>query len=90
MAGVTDAPFRDLCLTHGAGLATSEMITSDTSLWASEKSRLRLAQPQEQTNISSIQIAGSEPAMLAAAAVMAVEHGAQIVDINMGCPAKKV
>lgn len=89
MAGVTDLPFRRLCLRYGAGLATTEMLTSDTSLWQSRKtqSRLRLGNSKVP---SCMQIAGSEPDMLAEAARQAVALGAQIVDINMGCPAKKV
>ncbi len=89
MAGVTDAPFRRLCRRFGAALATSEMTTADTRLWQSEKSSRRLdiagdAEPR------SVQIAGSEPAQMAAAARACVDRGAQIIDINMGCPAKKV
>ncbi|WP_075185894.1 tRNA dihydrouridine synthase DusB [Teredinibacter haidensis] len=90
MAGVTDAPFRRLCRQFGAGLTTSEMVTSDTRLWSSNKTRSRLAgEAQEQTPIS-IQIAGSDPQMMAEAAQLAVANGAKIIDINMGCPAKKV
>jgi len=90
MAGVTDAPFRRLCRTHGAGLTTSEMITSDTRLWQSNKTRSRLAGQQQEQSPISIQIAGSDPHMMADAAQQAVAHGAHIIDINMGCPAKKV
>lgn len=91
MAGVTDAPFRQLCLQHGAALATSEMITSDTRLWNSRKTRSRLLGNDScNSQPVSIQIAGSEPAMMADAAQQAVAMGAQIIDINMGCPAKKV
>jgi len=90
MAGVTDAPFRQLCLKHGAGLASSEMVTSDTRLWSSSKTRTRLIQTPNSHAPSSVQIAGSNPQMLAEAAKLAVHHGAQIIDINMGCPAKKV
>jgi len=89
MAGITDLPFRKLCREHGAGLVVSEMITSDTRLWHSEKSRTRLQHAGE-CEPRSVQIAGSDPAMMAEAAVLSVAHGAQIVDINMGCPAKKV
>ena len=89
MAGVTDLPFRKLCRKFGAGLTTAEMLTSDTRLWHSDKSRHRLAF-NEETSPISVQIAGSDPFMLADAAQKAVEHGAQIIDINMGCPAKKV
>ncbi len=89
MAGVTDLPFRRLSRTFGAGLTTSEMLTSDTSLWQSRKSRSRLAL-DAQTHPVSMQIAGSDPEQLAQAAKACVTHGAHIVDINMGCPAKKV
>jgi len=88
MAGVTDTPFRELCLQFGAGLATSEMVTAQTRLWASRKSERRLQ--FSGTGLRSVQIAGSEPEQLAEAARKVVELGAQIVDINMGCPAKKV
>lgn len=74
----------------GAGLTTSEMITSDTSLWSSDKSRQRLLKNPRAKVPNSVQIAGSDPKMMAHAARMAVEQGAQIIDINMGCPAKKV
>lgn len=95
MAGVTDAPFRRLCRQFGAGLTTTEMVTSDTTLWSSDKSRLRLPSHEMRADESvkwpiSVQIAGSDPQMMANAAQQAVSHGAQIVDINMGCPAKKV
>ena len=89
MAGVTDLPFRKLCRTYGAGLATAEMLTSDTSMWASKKSRTRLNYSNERGPIS-IQIAGTEPRMMAEAAKKCTDLGAQIIDINMGCPAKKV
>jgi tRNA-dihydrouridine synthase B len=89
MAGVTDRPFRQLCREHGAGLAVSEMVTSDASLYGSRKTLLRLDHVGEQAPIS-VQIVGNEPRKLAAAARANVEHGAQIIDINMGCPKKKV
>jgi tRNA-dihydrouridine synthase B len=89
MAGVTDLPFRQLCKRFGAGLVVSEMVTSDTSLWNSRKSQWRLNHSGEKEP-RSIQIAGSDPAMMAEAARLNVELGAQIIDINMGCPAKKV
>jgi tRNA-dihydrouridine synthase B len=89
MAGVTDRPFRQLCRRLGAGLAVSEMTTSDPSLWGTEKSRLRLDHRGEDAPVA-VQIAGYDPDMMAAAARHAVAHGAQIVDLNMGCPAKKV
>ncbi len=89
MAGVTDQPFRRLCKKLGAGLVVSEMVTSDTNLWNSRKSKTRLNHSGEQEP-RSIQIAGGDPLMMANAARMNVERGAQIIDINMGCPAKKV
>jgi tRNA-dihydrouridine synthase B len=89
MAGVTDRPFRNLCRDFGAGLAVSEMVTSDQRLWNSRKSRQRLDHSGE-TAPRSVQIAGADPEMMASAAQANVENGAQIIDINMGCPAKKV
>jgi tRNA-dihydrouridine synthase B len=89
MAGVTDLPFRLLCRRLGAGIAASEMVTSDTRLWHTPKSRHRLLQAGE-PEPRVVQIAGGDPGMLAAAARCSVAMGAQIVDINMGCPAKKV
>ncbi len=89
MAGVTDRPFRQLCKELGAGLAVSEMVTSDTRLWHTDKSRRRMDHAGE-TEPRSVQIAGAEPAMMAEAARENAARGAQIVDINMGCPAKKV
>ncbi|WP_218563865.1 tRNA dihydrouridine synthase DusB [Marinospirillum perlucidum] len=89
MAGITDAPFRSLCREMGAGLAVAEMVTADQSLWHTQKSRLRLPHHQEDEP-RMIQIAGGDPQMLADAARANVDLGAQIIDINMGCPAKKV
>lgn len=89
MAGVTDLPFRKICRQHGAGLVVSEMVTSDSTLWNSRKSSFRLDFSGEPSP-RSVQIAGSEPAQMAEAARMNVELGAEIIDINMGCPAKKV
>jgi tRNA-dihydrouridine synthase B len=89
MAGVTDRPFRVLCRRLGAGLAASEMTTADPRLWKTAKSRTRMDHAGEPGPIA-VQIAGGDSEMLAAAARHNVEHGAQIVDINMGCPAKKV
>jgi tRNA-dihydrouridine synthase B len=89
MAGVTDAPFRRICRRFGAGMTTSEMTTADTSLWQTPKSRFRLDLDLDAEPVV-VQIAGSEPAQLATAAIACVQRGAQIVDINMGCPAKKV
>ncbi|MEH6471664.1 MAG: tRNA dihydrouridine synthase DusB [Halopseudomonas sp.] len=89
MAGVTDQPFRHLCRQYGAGMTPSEMITSDKRLWNSRKSRQRLNHSGE-PEPRIIQIAGADPQMLAEAAQLNVDNGAQIIDINMGCPAKKV
>ncbi|MBU1293946.1 MAG: tRNA dihydrouridine synthase DusB [Gammaproteobacteria bacterium] len=89
MAGVTDLPFRRLCHDQGAGLVVSEMVTSDVRLWNSTKSRHRLIHDAE-VSPRSVQIAGGDPQMMAEAAQQNVELGAQIIDINMGCPAKKV
>lgn len=89
MAGVTDRPFRQLCRRLGAGMAVSEMITANKALWASKKSLLR-ANHEGEPEPRSVQIAGSDPAMMAEAAQHNVDQGAHIIDINMGCPAKKV
>ena len=89
MAGVTDLPFRVLCRQLGAGFATAEMLTSDTRLWNTPKSRRRMDHSGE-PEPRIVQLAGSEPRALAEAASRNVDLGAQIVDINMGCPAKKV
>ncbi len=89
MAGVTDRPFRQLCRELGAGLTPSEMLTADTRLWDTAKSRRRLDYEGEPGPVV-VQIAGAEPQMLVTAAREAVSRGAQIIDINMGCPAKKV
>ena len=89
MAGVTDRPFRQLCRRLGAGLAVSEMVSADPRLRTSRKTRLRLNHSGE-NEPRSVQIAGYDPAMLAEAARANVDQGAQIIDINMGCPAKKV
>jgi tRNA-dihydrouridine synthase B len=89
MAGVTDRPFRVLCRSFGAGLAASEMITSDTRLWNTSKSRNRMnheGEPEPRV----VQLAGADPQALAEAASVNVDLGAQIIDLNMGCPAKKV
>ncbi len=89
MAGVTDKPFRLLCKRLGAGLAVSEMTTADPKLWHTSKSLHRMDHTGEPEPVS-VQIAGYDPAMLAEAARFNVANGAQIIDINMGCPAKKV
>jgi tRNA-dihydrouridine synthase B len=89
MAGVTDRPFRQLCKALGAGYAISEMTASDSRLWNTLKSRRRRDHDGEVAPVS-VQIAGTEPVQMAEAARFNVDHGAQIIDINMGCPAKKV
>lgn len=89
MAGITDQPFRYLCRQFGAGLTVSEMVTSDTRLWGSTKSRQRLNHGND-GQLRSVQIVGADPEMMACAARENAELGAQIIDINMGCPAKKV
>ena len=89
MAGVTDKPFRQLCCQMGAGLAVSEMVSANPKVWNTEKSKLRMVHSAE-AGIRSVQIAGSDPEEMAFAAQVNVESGAQIIDINMGCPAKKV
>ena len=89
MAGVTDKPFRQLCKQLGAGLAVSEMTISNPKLWHTQKSLHRMDHEGEPAPIS-VQIAGTDPRQLADAARHNVDHGAQIIDINMGCPAKKV
>lgn len=89
MCGISDAPFRQQCLTFGASLAATEMTASDTGLWNSKKFRRRL-DFNDTDGIRIVQIAGSEPDQMAVAARAAAEMGAEIIDINMGCPAKKV
>lgn len=89
MAGVTDRPFRQLCKKLGAGMAVSEMVSSNSLLWGSKKT-LRRANHDGETEPKSVQIAGSDPKLMAAAARHNVDQGAQIIDINMGCPAKKI
>ena len=89
MAGVTDLPFRQLCREMGAGLVVSEMVAADPSTWSSRKSKLRI-QFADEPAPRSVQIAGYDPQMMAEAARFNVQQGAEIIDINMGCPAKKV
>jgi tRNA-dihydrouridine synthase B len=89
MAGVTDRPFRQLCKKMGAGLAVSEMVTSNSLLYGSAKTWRRANHDGEAAPVA-VQIAGSDPAMMADAARHNVDRGAQIIDINMGCPARKV
>lgn len=89
MAGVTDQPFRLLCRELGAGLVISEMVTSNPALYRTRKTQLRLNHDGE-PEPRAVQIAGADPKQMAQAAIFNVKHGAQIIDINMGCPAKKV
>jgi len=89
MAGVTDRPFRQLCKRLGAGLVVSEMLSSNPLVWQMDKSKHRMDHTGEE-GIRAVQIAGADPDLMAQAAQLNVENGAQIVDINMGCPAKKV
>lgn len=89
MAGVTDQPFRRLCKKMGAGLTVSEMVSANPKLWHTRKSQQRMDHSGEQTP-RSVQISGADPQMMADTAQFNVEHQAQIIDINMGCPAKKV
>jgi len=89
MAGVTDRPFRQLCKQLGAGMAVSEMISSNSLLWGSEKTKRR-ANHEGEIEPCCVQIVGTDPQLLAKAAQYNVKNGAQIIDINMGCPAKKI
>jgi tRNA-dihydrouridine synthase B len=89
MAGVTDRPFRMLCKRMGAGMAVSEMVSSNSLLYGSEKTKRR-ANHEGEVDPISVQILGTDPQMMAQAARYNVDHGAQIIDINMGCPAKKI
>ena len=89
MAGVTDRPFRQLCRRLGAGLAVSEMLSSNPKVWKTDKSLNRMDHLGE-TGIRAVQIAGADPDLMAEAAAFNEKNGAQIIDINMGCPAKKV
>ncbi|CCG85642.1 tRNA dihydrouridine synthase DusB [Erwinia piriflorinigrans] len=89
MAGITDRPFRTLCYAMGAGMTVSEMMSSNPEVWASDKSRLRMVHSDE-PGIRTVQIAGCDPTEMAGAARINAASGAQVIDINMGCPAKKV
>ena len=89
MAGVTDRPFRQLSKTMGAGMAVSEMVASNSLLWGSEKT-IRRGNHEGEVEPKVVQIAGSDPQMMAEAALHNINTGAQIIDINMGCPAKKI
>jgi tRNA-dihydrouridine synthase B len=89
MAGITDKPFRELCFKLGAGMTVSEMCSSNPKVWQSSKSTQRMSHT-DKAGVRSVQIAGADPQEMAMAAKFNVEQGAQIIDINMGCPAKKV
>lgn len=89
MVGVSDLPFREICLQQGATFAVAEMVTANTALWDSEKNRLRLKRSTT-CGPDIVQIAGFDPQMMADAARLNAEQGAEVIDINMGCPAKKV
>jgi tRNA-dihydrouridine synthase B len=88
MAGISDRPFRDLCAREGAGYAASEMISSDTLLYATAKTRHRIVRANNALP-HAVQIAGSEPAAMADAAALNVQYGAQVIDINMGVPLRR-
>jgi tRNA-dihydrouridine synthase B len=90
MAGVTDPPFRDLCAELGAALACGEMLSSDQSLWHTAKSQRRMASAARTRGAVAVQLAGADPQQLAAAAQHQADAGADIIDLNLGCPAKKV
>ena len=90
MAGVTDPPFRELCAEQGAALACGEMLSADQSLWHTPKSRRRMAQATPTRATVAVQLAGADPKQLAAAAQHQADAGADIIDLNLGCPAKKV
>ena len=89
MAGISDKPFRDLCYRFGAGMAVSEMFLANSDVWHTNKSSLRMAATDD-LGIRAVQIVGSDPDEMAKAAEFNVKHGAQLIDINMGCPAKKI
>lgn len=88
MAGITDQPFRRICARYHVALSYSEMMSVNRDVWHTEKSRLRVAHHAE-IGINAVQIAGSDPLEMAQAAALNVECGAQLIDINMGCPAKR-
>lgn len=89
MAGITDLPFRRLCARYHVAMSYSEMMSANRDVWHTEKSQLRVAHHAD-VGINAVQIAGSDPQEMAQAAALNVERGAQLIDINMGCPAKKV
>lgn len=90
MAGVTDPPFRALCREFGAALTCGEMLSADQSLWHTDKSKRRMAARNDADTLRAVQLAGSDPLQLAAAARAQVDQGAQLIDLNLGCPVKKV
>ena len=89
MAGISDSPYREICTDNGAGLTVAEMLTCNTERWDSDKNRLRQVKPAVQ-GPQVVQIAGSDPGLMSEAAILNVAMGADVIDINMGCPAKKV
>ncbi len=89
MAGISDRPFRSICKDFGVGLAVSEMVASNPALRDNKKTLLK-ADHDGETGLRSVQIVGTDPEIMADAAIYNVQRGAQIIDINMGCPAKKV
>ena len=89
MMGVSDTPFREICTEQGAGLTIGEMLTCNTALWNNKRNRLKQVKPCVSTP-QVVQIAGSDPVMMANAASLNVIRGAEAIDINMGCPAKRV
>jgi tRNA-dihydrouridine synthase B len=90
MAGVTDPPFRALCREFGAALTCGEMLSADQALWHTDKSQRRMARHSSAEPLRAVQLAGSDPLQLAAAARAQVDQGAQLIDLNLGCPVKKV
>ncbi len=89
MAGISDRPFRNLCYQFGAGLTISEMFLANSDVWQTDKSALRMVSTQD-LGIRAVQIVGADPDEMAKAAEFNAKHGAELIDINMGCPAKKV
>ena len=89
MAGISDKPFRKLCYRYGAGMTVSEMFLANSDVWHTDKSALRMISNND-VGIRAVQIVGSDPDEMAKAAEFNVRHGAQLIDINMGCPAKKI
>lgn len=89
MAGISDRPFRNLCYQFGAGMTISEMFLANSDVWQTDKSALRMVSTQD-LGIRAVQIVGADPDEMAKAAEFNAKHGAELIDINMGCPAKKV